>query len=61
MAKKDPAMLHLLATTACDYNPLLDISVSRDPERPDYVKVSTLHGQTALDRMGWNGFSSDDL
>ncbi|KAI2607967.1 hypothetical protein GGR54DRAFT_390293 [Hypoxylon sp. NC1633] len=56
-----PGTLDFLAMTACDDGAYISSSVTSDPNDPSKVKISVLKKKTAVEEMGWNGFSSDQL
>jgi hypothetical protein len=56
-----PGTLEYLAITDCDDGAMKDHRFEKDPDDPTMVKISYLKRHTALDSMGWTGFSSDQI
>lgn len=55
------AMLDYLAITECDDGAIRDVQFSQNQDDPDMVTVSYLQKISQLEKMGWEGFSSDQL
>lgn len=56
---REPGLIDMLAMTQCDDG--ATIPGGMKPEGVDIVEMRTWKKKTALDIMGWEGFSSDQL
>lgn len=56
-----PGTLDYLAITDCDDGAMKNFSIKNDPDDPTMVQISYMQKRTALDQIGWSGFSSDQL
>lgn len=56
-----PGTLDYLAIRDCDDGATRDHEIENDPNDPTMVKIRYMRKVSALDSMGWTGFSSDQL
>ena len=54
-------MLDYLASTQSDDGALLHSEITQSSDQPGFVEIHSLRARTALEEMGWEGFSVDDL
>lgn len=61
LSRMPSGTLDFLAIRDCDDGATRGHRIETDPDNPDMVKITYERKVSALDSMGWTGFSSDQL